>query len=627
MILKLGMTGNVDEMEGFCNEMVKEGFVGSEEALVALIDVFVKHGRVNEALRVLVTMNSGRFKPSIGVFNLLLGALVEEKRDFQDVLFVYKEMVKAAIVPTTDTLNYLMEALFEADRVDTALDQYRRMSKKRCFPNSRTYDVLISGLVARNRVDESINILNEMFEVKFEPSLSFYSSVIPIFCRLSKLEVGMKLFKMMKASILSPDSYVYEVLVLCLCDHLRLHDAINVVEEMTSGGLTPSDDILVHIINCFCKLGNFDEATKFLEDKHVLSSHPHNALLGGYCDVGNFLAAKVLFANMLERNIADTVSWNILIRWLSENVRINKALEFLCRMIVSSYVPDSATYSAVVVGKCRLHKYKDALDLFHHACAKSWVLDCSSYAELVECLSRSGMIQAAEVFHYMSNYRCALQSSSFIMLIKGLCETGNVDRAIRLLPSAYYSGTSCSTAMYNTIMLGLSESGKVNDLLVVLSRMLVEGCTLDGETYCTLIESMIAVGRTEDCIVFFNLMASEGLSPDSETLSNLLSCLGKHSQLHKILLAIDRLALDREMLDSAMYNVLVNGLWKEGHKTEACRLLDTMLEKGWVPDATTHGLLMGSIVREDAECKLVTYEDIDLQDRISSILAEGLGET
>ncbi|GFY94330.1 hypothetical protein Acr_09g0007760 [Actinidia rufa] len=559
----------------FCNEMVKEGFVGSEEALVALIDVFVKHGRVNEALRVLVTMNSGRFKPLISVFNLLLGALVEEKRDFQDVLFVYKEMVKAAIVPTTDTLNYLMEALFEADRVDTAVDQYRRMNKK----------------------------------------------------RLGKLEVGMRLFKMMKASILSPDSYVYEVLVLCLCDHLRLHDAINVVEEMTNGGLTPSDDTLVHIINCFCKLGNFDEATTFLEDKHVLSSHPHNALLGGYCDVGNFLAAKVLFANMLERNIADTVSWNILIRWLSENVRINKALEFLCRMIVSSYVPDSTTYSAVVVGKCRLHKYKDALDLFHHACAKSWVLDCSSYAELVDCLSRSGMIQAAEVFHYMSNYRCALRSSSFIMLIKGLCETGNVDRAIRLLPSAYYSGTSCSTAMYNTIMLGLSESGKVNDLLVVLSRMLTEGCTLDGETYCTLIESMIAVGRTEDCIVFFNLMAGEGLSPDSETLSNLLSYLGKHSQLHKILLAIDKLALDREMLDSAMYNVLVNGLWKEGHKTEACRLLDTMLEKGWVPDATTHGLLMGSIVREDAVCKLATYEDIDLQDRISNILAEGLGET
>lgn len=50
-------------------------------------------------------------------------------------------------------------------------------------------------------------------------------------------------------------------------------------------------------------------------------------------------------------------------------------------------------------------------------------------------------------------------------------------------------------------------------------------------------------------------------------------------------------------------------------------MLDMMLEKGWVPDASTHGLLMGSVVREEAKGKL----DIDTQDKISNILEEGLG--
>ncbi|GFY89116.1 hypothetical protein Acr_06g0010560 [Actinidia rufa] len=146
-------------------------------------------------------------------------------------------MVNTAIVPTPESLNYLMEALFEADRVHTALDQCRRMNKKRGCPSSRNYEVLISGLVTKNRVDESIVILDEMFELKFETSLSFYSSVIRIFCRLNKLEVGMRLFKLMNASKLSPDSHVYEVLLQCLCDNLRLCDAINLVEEMTNDGL------------------------------------------------------------------------------------------------------------------------------------------------------------------------------------------------------------------------------------------------------------------------------------------------------------------------------------------------------------------------------------------------------
>ncbi|KAL6963542.1 hypothetical protein U1Q18_041119 [Sarracenia purpurea var. burkii] len=594
------MAGNIEEMEDFCNEMVKERCPGTEEALVTLIDLFIKHGRLNEALRVLAIMNLSSYKPSIGVFNVLLGALVGEKRDFKDFLFVYKEMVKVGIAPTTDILNYLLEALFDSDRVDTALDQYKRMNKKKCSPNIRTFEIVIIGLVARKRVDESIVVLDQMIDLRLEPNFSFYSSIIPIFCNSNKLEVGMRLFKMMKTSKLSPDSQLCEVLIRSLCESLRMNDAINLVEEMTNGGLSPSDDILVQIINGLCKSGKFDEAATFLEDKNVLSSHPHNALLGDYLNAGDFLAAEILFTNMFERNIADTVSWNILIRWLSENLRVNKALEFLCRMIVCSYVPDSTTYSALVVGKCRLTKYGDALKLFHQIRAKSWLLDSSSYAELVECLCHREMIhEATEVFEYMSNNRCALQLSSFVILIEVLCVTGYVDRAIRLLSSAYYSGTSFSTATYNRIMLGLSKLRKANDLFVVLSRMLVEGCTLDGETYGILIESMIALGRTED----------------------------SHSQLHTILLAIDKLALNHQLLNPAMYNVLINGLWKEGYKSEASRLLDTMLEKGWVPDDTTHGLLMGSsVVREEVECKLAANEDINEQDRISKILVEGLGE-
>ncbi|KAF7126604.1 hypothetical protein RHSIM_Rhsim11G0102200 [Rhododendron simsii] len=624
MILKLGMAGNVEEMEGFCNEIVRERCPGTEEAFAALIDSFVRHGRLNEASRVLVAMNLGGYKPTIGLFNVLLGALVGEKRDFQDVLFVYKEMVKAGIVPTTETLNYLIEALFDNDQIGTALDQYRRMYKKGCSPNSRTFEILISGLAVRNLVDESIVVLDEVVGLKFEPSLSFYSRIVPIFCWLNNLELVMRLFKMMKASNISPDSQLYEVLIQCLCNNHRLNDAINLVEEMKAIDLTPSDDILADIVNCFCKLGKADEATKFLENKHAVGSHPHNVLLGGYCSAGNLFAAEVLLFDMLQRNIADTVSWNVLIRWVSENVGINNALEFLSRMIVSSYVPDYATYSAIVVGKCRLSKYKDALELFHQIRAKSWVLDSTSYGELVECLCQSQMIQEAdEVFCYMSDKKCTLQFSSFTTLIKGLCVTGNVRRAISLLSLPYCSGTSCSAATYNAIMLGLSKLGKEDDLMVVLSRMLVEGHAPDGETYGLLIESMIALGRIDDCVLFFNLMASQGLSPDSEMLTYLLSRLAKRSQLHMILLALDKLIINHALLNSAMCNVLTNGLWKEGYKSEACRILDMMLEKGWVPDASTHGLLMRSVVREEGDCKL----DNDNPDKISNILADGLGKT
>ncbi|RVW28859.1 Pentatricopeptide repeat-containing protein [Vitis vinifera] len=536
VILKLGMGGKIEDMEAFCSEMVREKCPGGEETLIALISSFVKHRRLSEAIRVLVIMTSNGYKFSIIEFNGLLGALVRERRDFREILLVYKEIVKAGIVPNVDTLNYLIEALFELNWIDLALDQYRRMSKKGCSPNSKTFDILISGLIARNLVEKSVVVLGEMIELECEADLSFYTSVIPLFCSVHQVEEGMMLFWRMRASKLVPDLLIYRVLIQCLSESLWLDDAINLLEEMIGCGLTLEDDVFVYIVK------------------------------EGYCTAGDFHGAKVFLEKIFDRNIIDNFSWNILVRWLCENAWTSKAFELLSRMIVSSFTPDSATYSALVIGNCKLSKCKDGLELFHQM-------------ERIQ--------EAAEVFCYMSSNRCALKSSSLDMLMKG----------------------------------------KDSDILVVLSKMLVEGCILDVEAYCILVQSMCALSRTEDIARFFNLMVSEGLVPDSETVATLLSFLTKHSQLHTILTAIGKLASDGEILNSSMYNLLIIGLLKEGYKSEACRLLDLMLEKGWVPDASTHGLLIGSVVSEVPHKEAVEYENSCMQDKIGNILAEGLRET
>lgn len=626
IISKLGFAGNVDDMEGFCKEMVRERCPGTEEALVALIDLFVKNGRLSEALRILVTLNYGNYKLSISTYNVLLGALVEEKKDFSDVLLVYKEMVKSHIAPSTDTLNYLLEALFDSDRVDIALDQFRRMKMKRCNPNSKTFEIVLSRLVIKDRVDESIHILNEMLDLNLELESSFYSCIMPLYCGINKLEVALRLFNMMESSKLSPDFRVYESLIKCLCENQLFDDAKDLVKEMIDVGLTPSNDVLLHVIGSLCKLKRFEKATAFLEDKLIWGSDPSNALLKGYCNVGNFFLAKNIFADMLQRGSADTMSWNIIICWLSENTKnLREVSNFLSKMIVSSYVPDCATYSALVVCNCRFAKYEDALALFHHASSESRVLDSSSYAELIRCLCQHSMIKEAyRVFNYMYNNGYTLQLQPLNMFIKGLCANGDIDQAIMALISTYHLGTCSSTETYNSIMLALLKAGKINNLLIALSRMIVEGCSMDCETYAILIESMISIGCTKDCIFLFNLMVSEGQSLNSKALNNILSCFAKSSQLHTILVSLDTLVQNQEAVDSEIFNLLIKGLWGEGYKTVVSRLLDDMLEKGWVPDTTTHGLLMGSV--RDREGKLEESEDsINAQDNVSDILAEGLG--
>ncbi|KAL6139101.1 hypothetical protein ACLB2K_064378 [Fragaria x ananassa] len=194
------------------------------------------------------------------------------------------------------------------------------------------------------------------------------------------------------------------------------------------------------------------------------------------------------------------------------------------------------------------------------------------------------------------------------MLIKGICETGKVIEAIRLQKLAYYSGTFYASSTYSTILIGLSRLDKTKEQMIILSKMLVEGCNFDLDAYCILIQSMSEQNRVKECVLLFSMMVSKGLEPDSERLVSLLSCIDKDSQLHRILGSIHNLIRNSEVLNSTAYNILIQGLWKEGYKHDASRFLDMILEKGWVPDAKTHVLLIGSAVSDEVDRKSLDYD-------------------
>lgn len=626
MILKVGLAGNIDEMERLCKNMVMDRCPDAKEAFISLVSGFVEHCRIDEAVRVLVCMiNFGGFRPSVDVFNAVFSGVKKERRGFVEMLFVYKEMVKARVMPNVDTLNFLLEVLFETGRIECGLDQFRRMKMKGCSPNCRTFEIVISGLVVTNRVDDALTILGEMFDVRLLPDMSFYAQIIPLFCSENKLEEAIRLYRMMRDSNYVPDVSTYEELILCLCENHRLDYAYNILEEMVDNGLIPADDVLIEIVVRFCGEGNFEKSMNILEDICTHLTVPHNAMLKS-CSAGKFSMAKCILEKMATRNITDCDSWNIPIRWLCENMEFRKAKELLGRMIVSSVVPDCSTYSALVIGNCRFNKNEDAFKVFRKVCANFWVLDSISYSLLVEGLCQEEKIaEAAEVFHYMSEKGWPLCSSSFSTLINGMCKIGKVDEAIRLRYLSNISGTFISNSAYSTIMLELFRLNKVKDLLVVLSQMLVEGCTPDAEVYCLLIQSLSAENLTRECALLFNLLVNEGLVPDSQTLSSLVNCLANHTQLHTISTGIFKLVSNSEVLGSEMYNVLINGFWKEGLKSEASQLLDRMLEKGWVPDAKTHGLLIGSSLTEETKSRKLSDEVSSPQDSVSNILAEGLG--
>lgn len=626
VILKLGLAGNHQEMGRLLKEMVKLELPNLEEALGFLIHSFCRNQRLIEALKVFEHANSVKRILLVSSCNALLGTFVSKRGNIQTVMSVYKEMVKAGILPDVETLNHLIKALCESGHLELALTQFHRMSKKQCAPNSQTFEILINALCSSSRVDESVKVLNQMIDLGCKPQRDFYASIIPLFCRINRFEEGVKLFRMMKNTGLQLEAHLYSILVLCLCENQQLDDALELFEDMLASGFAPVTNMYVDIVNGYCNMGKLDKAMSFLDGNNTLEIKPYNALLKGYCNEGRFLEAIMYLRKMADQGLTDSMSWNIIIRGLCKIANGGKAFEVIGRMIVSSYMPEQATYSAIIIGYCKMGSCEHALDIFRLACVNNMTLDSESCSELIEGLCHAKQVQeATEVFDYITNKGVSLTTNSLNMLIQEICLAGKVHEAIRLRSFAVHKGTYCIPDTYATILLALLNLNKENDLLAFLSQMLVEGCALDARIYCILICGLCTDITMSVAALLFNQMIHDGFFPDSKTLETLVFSFAKFSQLHVVVHSLEKLINESRLLSPTVCNMIIHALLKEGHRHEACKFLDWIIEMGWVPDTETHGLLVGSFNLQERDT-IIGESEASGNDNVSNILAEGLNK-
>ncbi|KAL6638035.1 hypothetical protein ACP70R_025607 [Stipagrostis hirtigluma subsp. patula] len=624
MISKLAAVGSREEMDGLLREMVRLKVPALEQALNDLVKSLSRNNLFDEALLVIQHASSAKLKLSISACNGVLNGLVTQGRGLRVFMLAYMEIVKAGLLPDVETLNCLIKALCESGRLDLALIQFDRMNKKRCAPNSRTFEILITVLCSHRRVDDSVELFDKMLQLRCTPDRGFYAQVMPLFCKFSKVKQAIKLHQMMKEDGLQLDLHLYSALICCLCQNQLLDDAIMMFKEMIASGHDPMTSTYVDIVNCYCTSANFHKAVSFLEENYVTESEPYNVLLRRLCGTGRLQDSVSYLDKFHSRGLVDCHSWNIVITQFCNLGNIRRASELIGRMVVSSFRPDESTYSAVISCYCRLGLYIDALGMFRRVSVSNLSLNSETFSQLVEVLCHMKRVQEAiEVFKYHCKKGCSLTSESLDMLIEGSCMTGNIHEAVKLRSLAVCAGTSCTFSTYDTIIQALLHLKKEKDVLVVFAQMLMEGCLLDEYRYSILLRSFLTKDTIFEAGILFNRMMNHGFVPEQETFELLVNDMALFSLLNMVAQSLLKVVNASGTVSPRIYNIIIYGLIKEGFKSEACKFLDQMLEKGWVPDSRTHNVLVGSIGGEEAIGLGEVYQTVD-DDNVSNILLEGL---
>ncbi|KAJ1293226.1 hypothetical protein BS78_01G052000 [Paspalum vaginatum] len=627
MISKLNAVENRDEMGSLLSEMVRLKVPALEPALNKLVQCLSNQNRFDEALLVIQHASSAKRKLSVLVCNAVLHGLVKQGKGLRLFMLAYTEIVKAGVLPDVEALNLLIEALCESGHLDLALNQFDRMSKKRCTPNSHTFEILITALCSHNRADEAVKLFDKMLQLRCTPDSSFHAQVMPLFCNSSKIKEVIALHQMMKEANIQLSLQLYSALIRCLCENQLLDDATMVLKEMIASGHAPTASTYVDVVNCYCTKGKFHKAVTFLEENDVTESEPYNVLLTWLCENGR-LQDSVSYLEKLQklhsRGLIDCESWNIVIAQFCKEGNIKRASELIGRMVVSSFAPDKTTYSAVISCYCRLGLYMDALGMFRGLSVSNLSLNSESFSQLVEVLCHTqGVEEAIEVFKYHCKRGCSLTNKSLDMLIRGSCLSGKIHEAVKLRELAVCTGTSCTFFTYDIIIQALLHLKKEKYVLVLFAQMLMEGCLLDGYAYNILLRSFLTKETIVEAAMLFNRMVKDTFVPDQETFELLVNDMALFSVLNMVVHSLLKVIDTSGTVSPRIYNIIIYGLIKEGFKSEACKFLDQMLERGWVPDSRTHRVLVGNPCGVGAREFGEAYQTED-NDNVSNILLEGI---
>ncbi|KAK6943270.1 Pentatricopeptide repeat [Dillenia turbinata] len=201
-------------------------------------------------------------------------------------------------------------------------------------------------------------------------------------------------------------------------------------------------------------------------------------------------------------------------------------------------------------------------------------------------------------------------TTSFNILIDGLCEHNMLDLAVGLVKNMVDNGYKRNLLIYNNLINALCNSDRVEECYELLREMkesgredvvgaldLVKEMRVYGHEpwikHCTMLARRLCRrGQAEEASNFLANMAQEGFLPDMIAYSATIDGFFKIKKVDEGLKLFRDLCGRGYCPDVVAYNTLINGFCKAKRMSESQDIFNEMIEKGLAPSVITYNVLV-----------------------------------
>ncbi|XP_043722202.1 putative pentatricopeptide repeat-containing protein At3g01580 [Telopea speciosissima] len=518
-------------IHGLVNKSEKIGldmFVGS-----ALIEFYVKHGGMDDALRVFDNFP----RPDVVLWTSMVTGYQQSGNAEMAVSFFSRMVVMEGVNPDPVTLVSVVSAGAQLLNVEVG----------RC----------VHGFMIR---------------MGFNAHLCLVNSILNLYAKTGSVNNARNLFmKMPQKDVIS-----WSTMIAFYAQNAEATDSLDLFNEMIEKEVEPNSVTVVGALQACASACDLKEGRKIheiaIQKGFELEVSVSTALVDMYMNCSCLEEAVDLFKRMPKK---DVVSWAALIGGFAQNGLANKSIGIFCTMLYSKIRPDAVIMVKILTVSSELGNLHQALCLHGFLVSSGFDDRVFVGAALIKLYSKCGSIaDAIKVFERMSERDVTVWSS----MIAGYGIHGLGREALEIFDQLIETTLlRPNRVTFLSVLFACSHSGLVGEGIKIFEKMVHEyGINPSLEHYSVVVDLLGRTGELEKALQLIDQMP-EPAGP--HVWGALLgACRLHHNVKIGEIAAKSLLRLDP---DHAGYYVLLCNIYAEDGKWHNAAAIRTLIkEKG-----------------------------------------------
>lgn len=210
----------------------------------------------------------------------------------------------------------------------------------------------------------------------------------------------------------------------------------------------------------------------------------------------------------------------------------------------------------------------------------------------------------------MKRFNCEANAFTYGILISGLCDDGEVEKARALLEDMKLKGIKPDLRVFNTLIKGYCQTGEVTKAEGLFREMELEDLNPSETTYEHLIKGFCKIKDLDSALCLYGDMKRSGFGLDTSGVEELLDEMCKRQKIREAL-GVLRGEMRREgfFASRKCYEILIEGFCETGELEDATKLQAEMAGKGFDARIRVYGALVSAYRRVGDGAMVERLED------------------